>query len=144
MAYGLNKAQIIGHLGKDPELKYTDGGVAVVKFTVATNESYKTQDGNRVDKTEWHNVVAWRKLAEVMGQFLKKGSKVYLEGKLQTSTWDDKEGVKHYKTEIVAEEFVFLDAKGEGAGSSYSEPPSSNSTSFAPPAVSGKEEDLPF
>lgn len=114
MAYGLNKVQLIGHLGADPEVRYTEGNVPVVSFNVATNESYKDQNGNLVDRTEWHRIVAWRKLAELLGEYLHKGSKVYLEGKLQTRSWDDKDGVKRYTTEVVVSEFVFLDSKGSG------------------------------
>jgi single-strand DNA-binding protein len=96
----LNKVLLIGNLGKDPELSYTASGVAVAKFSVATGERWKDQEGNVQERTEWHNIVAWRKLAEICGQYLKKGSKVYLEGKLQTRSWDDKNtGQKRYATE---------------------------------------------
>lgn len=138
MSYGLNKVTLIGNLGKDPELKYTPSGEAVVRFSIATNESYKDPNGQLVERTEWHNIVAWRKLAELFGQYLKKGSKVYLEGKLQTRSWEDKEGNKRYTTEIVANEFVFLDTRGGGGESaaSHAEPV----TAPAPE----KEDDLPF
>ena len=112
----LNKATLIGNLGKDPELSYTPAGVAVAKFSIATNERWKDQEGNLQERTEWHNIVAWRKLAEICGQYLKKGSKVYLEGKLQTRSWDDKNtGVKRYATEIVADDLIMLDSKGTAA-----------------------------
>lgn len=114
MAKGLNKVLLIGHLGKDPELSYTPSGVAVCKFTVATNESYKGDDGNWVERTEWHNITAWRKLGEICSQYLKKGSKVYLEGKIQTDTYE-KDGKKNYFTKIVLNEMVMLDAKGASA-----------------------------
>ena len=115
----LNKVQLIGNLGKDPELSYTPSGVAVAKFSVATGERWKDQDGNFQERTEWHNIVAWRKLAEICGQYLKKGSKVYLEGKLQTRSWDDKNtGAKRYATEIVADDLIMLDSKGGGGGAS--------------------------
>ncbi len=111
MAKGLNKVMLIGHLGKDPELSYTPSGVAVCKFTLATNESYKGDDGNWVDRTEWHNITVWRKLAEICSQYLKKGSKIYLEGKIQTDTYE-KDGKKNYFTKIVMNEMVMLDKKG--------------------------------
>jgi single-strand DNA-binding protein len=114
MAYGLNKVMLIGHLGSDPELRYTEGNVPVVSFNVATNESYKDQNGNMVDRTEWHRIVAWRKLAELFGEYLKKGSKVYLEGKLQTRSWDDKDGNKRYTTEIRGDRIVLLGGGGGG------------------------------
>lgn len=107
---GLNKVMLIGHLGKDPELSYTPSGVAVCKFSLATNESYKGDDGNWVDRTEWHNITAWRKLAEICSQYLKKGSKIYLEGKIQTDTYD-KDGKKNYFTKIVMNEMLMLDNK---------------------------------
>lgn len=115
----LNKVQLIGNLGKDPELSYTPSGVAVAKFSVATGERWKDQEGNFQERTEWHNIVTWRKLAEICGQYLKKGSKVYLEGKLQTRSWDDKNtGAKRYATEIVADDLIMLDSKGGGGGAS--------------------------
>jgi single-strand DNA-binding protein len=140
MSYGLNKVTLIGHLGADPELRYTEGNVPVVTFNIATNESYKDQSGNLVDRTEWHRIVAWRKLAELFGEYLKKGSKVYIEGKLQTRSWDDKDGNKRYTTEIVCNEFMFLDSKGTGGGGQQS-----GGEAPPPPASGGeKEEDLPF
>ncbi|MBI5476051.1 MAG: single-stranded DNA-binding protein [Ignavibacteriales bacterium] len=134
----LNKVLLIGHLGKDPELSYTASGVAVGKFSVATNESWKDQDGNTQERTEWHNIVAWRKLAEICGQYLKKGSKVYLEGRLQTRSWDDKNsGVKRYTTEIIADNLIMLDSKGSG-NSGDMETPAREEPS-AP-----EKDDLPF
>ncbi len=114
----INKVILIGNLGKDPELRYTSSGVAVASFTLATNESWKDPEGNVQERTQWHNIVAWRKLAEIVGEYLKKGSKVYLEGKLQYRNYDDKNGVKRYVTEIVIDEMLMLDAKGgsQGAG----------------------------
>jgi single-strand DNA-binding protein len=112
----LNKVILIGNLGKDPEVSYTPSGIAVAKFSMATSEKWKDAEGNFVEKTEWHNIVAWRKLAEICGQYLKKGSKAYIEGKLQTRSWDDKNtGVKKYMTEIVADNLIMLDSRGVGA-----------------------------
>ncbi len=135
----LNKVTLIGNLGKDPELSYTASGVAVAKFSVATGERWKDDSGNMQERTEWHNIVAWRKLAEICGQYLKKGSKVYLEGKLQTSSWDDKStGVKKYKTEVVAGDLIMLDSKGDNGSSSASE-------AAVPEEVHPPEkDDLPF
>lgn len=138
MAKSLNKVMLIGNLGKDPELRYTSSGVAVATFSVATNESWKDQDGNPQERTEWHNIVAWRKLAEICGEWLKKGKKVYIEGRIQTRSYDDKNtGAKKYITEVVADNIIMLDGRGEGAGqvSGAAEPQ-------AP--VSKPEEDLPF
>jgi len=104
----LNKVQLIGNLGKDPELKYTSSGVAVSNFSIATAESWKDAEGNNQEKTEWHNIVAWRKLAEICGEWLKKGKRVYIEGKLQTRSYE-KDGVKRYVTEIVADQMLMLD-----------------------------------
>ena len=140
----VNKVILIGNLGSDPELKYTPSGAAVTNFNVATNEVWNDKDGNKQERTEWHRVVLWRKLAEIAGEYLKKGSKVYLEGRLQTRSWEDKDGVKRYTTEVVADNMTMLDAKGEGGGSSgaSSAPPPA---SEAPPAAdSGAEDDLPF
>jgi single-strand DNA-binding protein len=137
---------LIGHLGSDPELRYTEGNVPVASFNVATNESYKDQNGNLVDRTEWHRCVAWRKLAELFGEYLKKGSKVYLEGKLQTRAWDDKEGNKRYTTEIVISDFTFLDSKGAGGGGQQSGGGGSPMPPPEPASGPGgeKEDDLPF
>ena len=110
----LNKVILIGNLGKDPEVSYTPSGIAVAKFSLATGERWKDAEGNFQEKTEWHNIVAWRKLAEICGQYLKKGSKAYIEGKLQTRSWDDKNtGVKKYMTEIVADNLIMLDSRGQ-------------------------------
>lgn len=113
---GLNRVMLIGNLGKDPEVSYTASGIAVAKFSVATNERWKDESGNTQERTEWHNIVVWGKLAEVCGQYLKKGSKVFLEGRLQTRSWDDKNsGTKKYMTEVIVQNMVMLDAKGTGA-----------------------------
>lgn len=142
MARSLNKVMLIGNLGKDPELRYTPSGVAVATFTVATNESWKDQDGNLQERTEWHNVVAWRKLAEVCGEWLKKGKKVYVEGRIQTRSYDDKNtGAKKYITEIVANSMIMLDSKDPGEAGSYA-PPEAPATNTIIDQT--KESDLPF
>jgi single-strand DNA-binding protein len=113
----VNKVILIGNLGKDPEIKYTPQGTAVAKLTIATNERYKDKEGNWQDRTEWHNVVLWQRLAEIAGEYLKKGGKVYIEGRLQTRSWDDKQnGQKKYMTEVVGNDLVLLGGRGEGAG----------------------------
>ena len=136
MSKSLNKVQLIGNLGGDPELRYTSSGVAVANFNIATSMKWTDPDGNAQEKTEWHNIVAWRKLAEICGEWLKKGRRVYIEGRLQTRTWDDKNGVKHWKTEIIADDMIMLDPKGEGAAE-----PTSPAEQQGP---AEKGEDLPF
>ncbi len=137
MSKSLNKVLLIGNLGGDPELRYTSSGVAVATFTIATNIRWTDPDGNVQEKTEWHNIVAWRKLAEICGEWLKKGRRVYIEGRLQTRTWDDKNGVKHWKTEIVADDMIMLDGRGEAPAESV--PPAAEE-----PGAAEKGEDLPF
>ena len=115
MAKSVNKVILIGNLGKDPEVKYTPQGTAVAKITLATNESYKDKAGQWQERTEWHNVVLWTRLAEIAGEYLKKGSKVYIEGRLQTRSWDDKQtNQKKYMTEVVANDLVLLSGRSEG------------------------------
>jgi len=108
MSRGLNKVMIIGHLGRDPEMRYTPSGKPVTTFTVAVSRSWNSGDGERHSETEWFNIVAWGNLAETCKQYLAKGQLVYVEGRLQTRRWDDKEGVKHTSVEIVANEMTFL------------------------------------
>ncbi len=113
----VNKVILLGNLGKDPEVKYTPSGTPVAKFSLATNERFKDKDGNWQDRTEWHNVTAWARTAEIAGEYLKKGSKVYIEGSLRTHSWDDKtSGQKKYMTEIIVTDLVMLSGKGESAG----------------------------
>jgi single-strand DNA-binding protein len=117
MAKSVNKVILIGNLGKDPEVKYTPQGTPVAKLTLATNESYKDKDGQWQEKTEWHNVVLWTRLAEIAGEYLKKGNKVYIEGRLQTRSWEDKQtNQKRYMTEVVGHTMVLLGGRGEGSG----------------------------
>jgi single-strand DNA-binding protein len=117
MAGSVNKVQLIGNVGRDPELRYLAGGEAVATFSLATNRRWRGQDGQAHEQTEWHNVVAWRKLAEQCGEYLTQGRQVYVEGRLQTRTWDDAtSGQKRYRTEIVAERMVLLDSRAGRAG----------------------------
>ncbi len=113
----INKAILIGNLGKDPELRYTQSGTPVASFSIATTERWKDKDGNQQEQTEWHNIVAWKRLAEICGEYLNKGSRVYIEGKLQTRKWQDQNGNDRYTTEIVAREMKMLSSRGESGGS---------------------------
>ncbi len=114
MPRSVNRVTLLGHLGKDPELKYTPSGQAVTKFSMATSERWKDKNGEWQDRTEWHNIVLWAKMAETANQYLTKGSQVFIEGRLQTRSWDDKDGKKHYMTEIVAQDMVLLGGRGGG------------------------------
>ncbi len=114
MAMSLNKAQLIGNLTRDPEMKQIPGGQVVTTFSLATNLSWTDASGQKQDKAEYHNIVAWRKLGEICGQYLKKGTKVYIEGRIQTRNWEAEDGSKRYRTEIVADNMIMLDRKGEG------------------------------
>jgi single-strand DNA-binding protein len=115
----VNKVILLGNLGKDPELKYTPSGTPVAKFSLATNDRFKDKDGQWQDRTEWHNITAWARTAEIAGEYLKKGSKVYIEGSLRTHSWDDKQtGQKKYMTEIIVNDLVLLSGRGEGGGES--------------------------
>ncbi len=116
MARGINKVILVGNLGSDPEVRYTQSGTAVANFNVATNESYKNREGELVEKTEWHRIVAWSRLAEICAEYLKKGEKVYIEGSLQTRQWEDKDGNTKYTTEIKASEMMMLGDGGAGGG----------------------------
>lgn len=111
---GVNKVILVGNLGADPEMRYTPGGMAVANFKIATSETFN-KDGKKETKTEWHRVVAFNKLAEICGQYLSKGKQVYIEGKIQTRSWDDKDGNKKYMTEIVANSMQMLGSRGESA-----------------------------
>jgi single-strand DNA-binding protein len=116
----INKAILIGRLGKDPEIRSTPGGQSVARFTIATDERFTDRNGEKQERTEWHNIVAWGKLAEICGQYLRKGKLVYIDGSIRTDSWDDKEtGQKRYRTEIVAQNMKMLDRKGDDEGGSY-------------------------
>jgi single-strand DNA-binding protein len=113
---GVNKAILIGNLGRDPELRYTGSGTAVANFTLATTERIRTKEGEREERTEWHRVVAWGRTAELCAQYLNKGRSVYIEGRIQTREWEDKDGQKRRTTEIVANTVQFLGGRGQGEG----------------------------
>lgn len=118
MSRSINKAMILGNLTRDPEMRYTPQGHAVTSFAVATNRQWNTEDGSTKEATEFHNIVAWNKLAEICSQLLKKGSKVYIEGRLQTRNWEDDKGIKHYKTEIIADDMIVLSSRSYAEGAS--------------------------
>jgi single-strand DNA-binding protein len=113
----VNKAILVGRLGRDPETRFTGGGQAVANFSLATDRSYKDRNGETQKKTEWHKIVAWGKLAEIIQKYVKKGALIYIEGRIETREWQDKEGQKRYSTEIVANEMRMLGGRGDGAGS---------------------------
>lgn len=122
MAASLNKAQIIGNLTRDPEVRQTPNGSTVCTFSVATNFTWKDQNGQKQERVEFHNIVAWGKLAEICGQYLTKGKKIFIEGRIQTRDWEGDDGVKRYKTEIIAENMIMLSGRGDSiAGDSYNE-----------------------
>jgi len=151
MARGVNKAIIVGTLGQDPEVKYTAGGSAVVNISVATNESWKDkQTGEAQERTEWHRIVMFNKLAEIASQYLKKGSQAYFEGRIQTRKWQDQSGNDRYTTEIVANEMQMLGGRSQDAGSSVPfNPPQQQSPAQKPKAVDTAPiddgfDDIPF
>ena len=138
---GVNKVILVGNLGKDPEVRHLESGAVVANFPLATSETYKDRKtGERITQTEWHNVVIWRGLAEVAEKYLKKGSSVYVEGKLRTRSWDDKEGNKRYTTEIVADNMTMLGGRGVEGSDSASPSASSGGSSFD----EDSSDDLPF
>jgi single-strand DNA-binding protein len=134
----LNKAMIIGNLTRDPETRSTPSGQNVTSFSVATNLIWTDANGEKQKKTEFHNIVAWRKLADICSQYLKKGSKVYIEGRLQTRDWEDQAGAKHYRTEIIADNMIMLDSKGSSGGQG-SQP--SSSQEYAQPEPQKNQDD---
>ncbi len=155
---GVNKVILIGNIGADPELRYTPSGTAVTNFNLATNENWTDSSGERQERTEWHRIVVWGRLAEICNQYLRKGSKVYIEGRLQTRSWEGQDGVKRYTTEVVARDMQMLDSRedvGAGemeAGPSYASgagvsTPSSGPDEGAlaePPPPQSTDDDLPF
>ncbi len=146
----INKVILVGRLGKDPEVKATPSGSTVAKFSLATDERYTDRDGNKQERTEWHNIVAWGKLGEICGQYLRKGKLIYIEGKIRTESWEDKETkVKRYRTDIIADNMQMLDRKGdEEGGGSYSGGGSYNgtrkSTPTSSPAPEMDDDEVPF
>ncbi len=145
MANGLNKVILIGNLGRDPEVRYTPGGLAVANFSMATSETWTNKEGEKETRTEWHRIVAWGKLGEICGEYLSKGKQIYIEGRIQTREWEDKEGNKRYTTEIIALQMLML-----GSRESTDEPRQSPSSDMEtpnlpePPISKTKDDDIPF
>lgn len=150
MARGINKVILIGNLGQDPEIKSTANGAAIANFSVATSESWKDKaTGQQQERTEWHRVVAFNRLAEIIGQYVKKGSKIYIEGSLRTRKWQDQNGQDRYTTEIVANEMQMLDSRGGSAGGGgYADTGRSSAPAGNAPAASdpgwGADDEIPF
>ncbi|MDX2427457.1 MAG: single-stranded DNA-binding protein [Xanthomonadales bacterium] len=154
MARGVNKVILVGNLGKDPEIKYTASGAAIANLTLATSESWNDkQSGEKVEKTEWHRVVAFQRLAEIMGEYLRKGSQVYIEGKLQTRKWQDQNGQDRWTTEVVANEMQMLGSRGgegggqpQGGGGGFRKNPAPQQQAPAKPALDDDfaDDDIPF
>jgi single-strand DNA-binding protein len=149
MARGLNKVMLIGNIQpNDPELRYTQSGQAVCSFKLVTDESYKDRDGNQVERAEWHQIVVWGKPGEIIAQYMKKGSKIYLEGKIQSRKYEDKEGQTRYITEINVSDFAFLDSNrggdSDGGGARTSPAPKSEASSTPVGASNAVDDDLPF
>ena len=140
---GINKVILIGNLGADPEVRYTPSGVAVANFNIATSEEWKDKDsGEKRERTEWHRIVAWRRLGEICGEYLSKGQQVYVEGRIQTNTWEDKEGNKRYTTEIIANTVQFL---GRRESSESAKPRSTSPADYqGMPAQGPADDDIPF
>jgi len=139
---GINKVILVGNLGKDPEVRTLENGNKVANFTLATSESYKNREGQRVTQTEWHNIVLWRGLAEIAEKYLSKGNQVYIEGKIKNRSWDDKDGNKRYTTEILGDNLTMLGGKRDADDSESSPAPAAKT---APEANAGDEkDDLPF
>ena len=148
MARGVNKAIILGSLGQDPDIRYTAGGAAVANISIATNEQWKDKEsGEMQERTEWHRVVFFGRLAEIVGEYLRKGSQVYIEGRIQTRKWQDKEGNDRYTTEIVANEMQMLGSKSGGTTASFDQTPPAEQSA---PAATSKgsnddfDDDIPF
>ena len=139
---GVNKVILIGNLGGDPEVRTTPGGTPVATFTLATNESWTNKEGQRQERTEWHRIVAWRKLAEICGQYLRKGSQVYVEGRLRTRSWEDRQGNQRKTTEVEADQMMMLGRAGGSQGGG--EGGRSETPEFAAETVKIDDDDLPF
>ncbi len=140
---GINKAILIGNLGSDPEVRYTPSGVAVANFNIATSEEWNDKDtGEKKERTEWHRIVAWRKLGEICGEYLSKGQQVYVEGRIQTNAWEDKEGNKRYTTEIVANTVQFLGRRDTANTARSQDPPVADFSGA--PTQGPDDDDIPF
>ena len=142
MAKSVNKVILVGNVGQDPEVKYTPSGVPVARVSLATNERFKDKNDQCQDRTEWHSIVAWQRLAEIVGEYVRKGTKLYVEGKLQTSSWEDRQnGEKKYRTEIVARDIILLSSCGNTEKSGAETP---NEQSSPEPVSSIVDDDIAF
>jgi single-strand DNA-binding protein len=142
MAKSVNKVILVGNVGQDPEVKYTPSGVPVARLSLATNERFKDKNDQWQDRTEWHSIVAWQRLAEIVGEYVRKGTKLYVEGKLQTTSWQDRQsGEKKYRIEIVARDIILLGSRENGEKGSIE---TSNEKSAPEPLSSVVDEDIPF
>ena len=146
MPKSVNKVILVGNVGKDPEVRYSPSGTPIAKFSLATNERFKDRNDEWQERTEWHSIVAWQHLAEIVGEYVAKGSKLYVEGKIQTSSWEDRQsGEKKYRTEIVARDLLLLGLRGNGGGEDQG-PTSNENEAQRSQAGSGEsgDEDIPF
>src|ERR1700712_1069805 len=146
---GVNRVILIGNLGKDPDVQYLEGNIGVAKFSLATTETYKDRGGKLVSQTEWHTVVLWRGLAELAQKYLHKGSLVYIEGRLRTRSWEDKEGVRKFATEVVGDNLIMLDKRTDGAGGTHNTAPGTQGDAgiegiAGPDVPIGDPGDLPY
>ena len=155
---GVNKVILVGNLGKDPEVRYTPSGSPVASFSLATTERYNDKSGQRQERTEWHNIIFWNRLAEICQQYLRKGSSIYLEGRIQTRSWDDRDGNKRYTTEIIGNAMQIIGSRGAGAGEDSRPQPDASRPPYTPPGGPGpapdqsqpksesipQDDDLPF
>ncbi|MER3464211.1 MAG: single-stranded DNA-binding protein [Chitinophagaceae bacterium] len=140
---GVNKVMLIGNLGKDPDVQYLEGNITVAKFPLATTETFKDRSGKLVSQTEWHTVVLWRGLAELAQKYLHKGSLVYIEGRLRTRSWEDKEANRKFATEVVGDNLIMLDKRNDGGGHSSNNDVTDAGSSDVPPPIQD-DEDLSF
>ncbi|RUT73181.1 single-stranded DNA-binding protein [Ancylomarina longa] len=140
----VNKVILVGNVGKDPEVRYLDNGVAVCNFTLATSENYTNKNNEKVTQTEWHNIVLWRKLAEIAESYVKKGMQLYIEGQIRTRSWEDKEGVKRYTTEILGNSFQMLGKKSDNESSAAKSTPDESPKTATADNSSIETDDLPF
>lgn len=141
---GVNKAILVGNLGRDPEVRTIEGGAKVANFSLATTETYRNKDGNRVDQTEWHRIVLWRGLAEVAEKYLRKGNSVYVEGRIASRKYTDKDGIERTVTEIIGTNMTMLGGARRDDAGGYSGPPDDNTDSVAEPPAEDVSDDLPF
>ena len=141
----VNKVITLGHLGRDPEMRYSEDGKAIANFSLATSESFKDKDGNKQERTEWHRVVLFGRIAEIAGEYLRKGSMAYVEGRLQTRKWTDKEGQERYTTEIIGDRLQLIGGKkSEEGGSEHAPAPASRGGNTPPPVEDFPDDDIPF